>query len=128
MEQSMVNLKRTRGRSIRVLVVDDSALVREVLAKGLAMDPGIEVVGTANDPFMARDKIVTLKPDVLTLDVEMPRMDGGGVPQTTDAPVSPAGGHGQRLDPEREAHHHGSPGGRRGGFSWPSPPRTSPGG
>lgn len=61
---------------VRVLIVDDSALVRQLLAKGLAMDPEIEVVGTASDPYAARDKIVQLKPDVLTLDVEMPRMDG----------------------------------------------------
>lgn len=61
---------------VRVLVIDDSALVREVLSRGLAMDPGIEVVGTASDPYIARDKIMTLRPDVLTLDVEMPRMDG----------------------------------------------------
>ena len=64
------------ARPIRVLVVDDSALVRDILARGLAQDPGIEVVGTATDPYMARDKIVELQPDVLTLDVEMPRMDG----------------------------------------------------
>lgn len=64
------------SKKIRVLVVDDSALVREILSKGLAQDPGIEVVGTAPDPYAARDKIVKLTPDVLTLDVEMPRMDG----------------------------------------------------
>jgi two-component system chemotaxis response regulator CheB len=63
-------------RRIKVLVVDDSALVREILAQGLGMDPDIEVVGAASNPYMARDKIVQLKPDVLTLDVEMPRMDG----------------------------------------------------
>ncbi len=61
---------------VRVLVVDDSALVRQILSSGLSADPEIEVVGTANDPYMARDKIIQLKPDVLTLDVEMPRMDG----------------------------------------------------
>lgn len=61
---------------IRVLVVDDSALVREILKKGLSQDPEIEVVGTASNPYQARDKIVQLKPDVLTLDIEMPRMDG----------------------------------------------------
>ncbi|MBD3166807.1 chemotaxis-specific protein-glutamate methyltransferase CheB [bacterium] len=61
---------------IRVLVVDDSALVRQILAKGLAGDPRIEVVGTASDPYVARDMIVKHRPDVLTLDVEMPRMDG----------------------------------------------------
>jgi two-component system chemotaxis response regulator CheB len=61
---------------VRVLVVDDSALVREILSRGLATDPAIEVVGTASDPYAARDKIVQLRPDVLTLDVEMPKMDG----------------------------------------------------
>ena len=64
------------NRKTRVLVVDDSAVVRKVLSRELARDPGIEVVGTAMDPYVARDKIVELKPDVLTLDVEMPRMDG----------------------------------------------------
>jgi len=64
------------GRPIRVLIVDDSALVRQMLSQGLAADPAIEVVGTAVDAYDARDKIVTLQPDVLTLDVEMPRMDG----------------------------------------------------
>ena len=63
-------------RRIRVLIVDDSALVREILSQGLASDPELEVVGTAADPYMARDKIIQLRPDVLTLDVEMPRMDG----------------------------------------------------
>lgn len=64
------------SRPIRVLIVDDSALVRNILSQGLNLDPGIEVVGTASDPYQARDKIVQLRPDVLTLDVEMPRMDG----------------------------------------------------
>ncbi len=64
------------ARPIRVLIVDDSALVRMILERGLSQDPGIEVVGTASDPYVARDKIVQLQPDVLTLDVEMPRMDG----------------------------------------------------
>jgi two-component system chemotaxis response regulator CheB len=61
---------------IRVLVVDDSALVRKILTTGFAKDPGIEVVGQAGDPFQARDMMVELKPDVITLDVEMPHMDG----------------------------------------------------
>jgi two-component system chemotaxis response regulator CheB len=64
------------ARPIRVLIVDDSALVRNILSQGLAMDPAIEVVGTAPDPYIARDQIVKLQPDVMTLDVEMPRMDG----------------------------------------------------
>jgi len=61
---------------IRVLAVDDSAIVRQVLTKELSRYADIEIVGTAPDPFVARDKIVQLKPDVLLLDVEMPRMDG----------------------------------------------------
>ncbi len=64
------------SKKIRVLIVDDSALVRDILSQGLGADPNIEVVGVAPDPFVARDKIVELRPDVLTLDVEMPRMDG----------------------------------------------------
>jgi two-component system, chemotaxis family, protein-glutamate methylesterase/glutaminase len=63
-------------RRIRVLVVDDSAVARDLLERGLSRDPTIEVVGKAQDVFVARDKIVYLKPDVLTLDIEMPRMDG----------------------------------------------------
>ncbi len=63
-------------QKIRVLIVDDSALVRQVLAQGLGMDAGIEVVGTAADPYQARDLIVKTRPHVITLDVEMPRMDG----------------------------------------------------
>ena len=61
---------------IKVLIVDDSAVVRQILQGALSSDPEIQVVGTAPDPFVARDKIVELKPDVITLDVEMPRMDG----------------------------------------------------
>ncbi len=61
---------------VKVLIVDDSAIVRKILTEELSKDPGIEVVGTAPDPYIARDKIIALNPDVLTLDVEMPRMDG----------------------------------------------------
>src|SRR5262245_36660160 len=63
-------------RKIRVLVVDDSAVMRKILTDLLAQDPGIEIVGTAPDAYIARDKIIRLRPDVLTLDVEMPRIDG----------------------------------------------------
>ena len=61
---------------IRVLVVDDSALVRSILRRGLEAAGGIEVVGAAQNPYEARDLLVSLRPDVVTLDVEMPRMDG----------------------------------------------------
>jgi two-component system chemotaxis response regulator CheB len=61
---------------IKVLVVDDSAVVRKIISNELSKHPDIAVVGTAPDPFVARDKIVHLKPDVITLDIEMPRMDG----------------------------------------------------
>ncbi|WP_221799276.1 protein-glutamate methylesterase/protein-glutamine glutaminase [Oceanobacter mangrovi] len=61
---------------IRVLIVDDSILIRKMLTQVLEAAPGIEVVGTASDPLIARDKIKQLNPDVLTLDVEMPRMNG----------------------------------------------------
>lgn len=61
---------------IRVFVVDDSAIVRQKLTEDLNRFPDIEVVGSAVDPYVARDKIVKLNPDVITLDVEMPRMDG----------------------------------------------------
>lgn len=64
------------GAKIRVLVVDDSLLVQKMLTEMLGADPDIEVVGAASDPFDAREKIKALRPDVLTLDVEMPRMDG----------------------------------------------------
>jgi two-component system chemotaxis response regulator CheB len=60
----------------RVLIVDDSALMRQVLQQVLESDPDLEVVGAASDPYIARDKIKALNPDVITLDVEMPRMDG----------------------------------------------------
>jgi len=66
----------TGQSKIKVLIVDDSAIVRKVLTDALSGETDIEVVGTAPDPFVARDKILSLKPDVLTLDIEMPRMDG----------------------------------------------------
>ena len=63
-------------RKIKVLVIDDSLLFREAVARGIGSDRGIEVVGTASNPFEARDEIIELEPDVLTLDIEMPRMSG----------------------------------------------------
>jgi two-component system chemotaxis response regulator CheB len=67
---------RSEKAPIKVLIVDDSALVRQLMSEILASDPGIRVVGTAADPYIAREKIKQLAPDVITLDVEMPRMDG----------------------------------------------------
>jgi len=64
------------SKGIKVLIVDDSAIVRKIFTEELSKEPDIEVIGTASDPFIARDKIVKLKPDVITLDIEMPRMDG----------------------------------------------------
>lgn len=67
---------RKPQEKIKVLVVDDSAVVRKILERELSLKEGLEVVGTAPDPYVAREKIVELNPDVLTLDIEMPRMDG----------------------------------------------------
>ena len=64
------------NQNIRVLIVDDSAVVRKVFSEELSRERGIEIVGTAPDPYVARDKIIKLRPDVVTLDIEMPRMDG----------------------------------------------------
>ncbi|MEY5060639.1 MAG: hypothetical protein RIS45_560, partial [Planctomycetota bacterium] len=63
-------------RTARVILVDDSAIVRQVLQAQLSRQPGIEVVATAADPLAAREKILQLKPDCVVLDIEMPRMDG----------------------------------------------------
>jgi two-component system, chemotaxis family, protein-glutamate methylesterase/glutaminase len=63
-------------KKIKVLVVDDSIVFREVIARGLSFDPQIEIVATAQDPFDARDKILKYEPDVMTCDVEMPKMNG----------------------------------------------------
>ena len=71
-----MNAVRTGGAQIRVLVIDDSAYVRQILTQILRADPGIEVVGCASDAHVAREMIRRLNPDVLTLDIEMPRMDG----------------------------------------------------
>ena len=64
------------SRRIKVLIIDDSLIFREVLARGISSWPGIEVVATAIDPFDARDKIIEFEPDVLTCDIEMPKMNG----------------------------------------------------
>jgi two-component system chemotaxis response regulator CheB len=66
----------SKTKPIRVLIVDDSALVRKILCNGIARDPELVVAGQASDPYQARDLLVELRPDVITLDVEMPRMDG----------------------------------------------------
>jgi two-component system, chemotaxis family, protein-glutamate methylesterase/glutaminase len=64
------------GKRIKVLIVDDSAIVRKILSEAISAENDLEVVGTAPDPYVARDKILALHPDVVTLDIEMPRMDG----------------------------------------------------
>jgi two-component system, chemotaxis family, protein-glutamate methylesterase/glutaminase len=64
------------AEKIKVMIVDDSALVRQVVSQALAADPGIEVIATAADPLFALQKMKTLWPDVLVIDIEMPRMDG----------------------------------------------------
>ena len=73
---SIPSLQTPPARKLRVLVVDDSALVRKAISDALNKDPEIEVVGSACDPYVAREKILRLHPDILTLDMEMPRMDG----------------------------------------------------
>ncbi|MDQ2086628.1 chemotaxis response regulator protein-glutamate methylesterase [Herbivorax sp. ANBcel31] len=72
----MKTIKPSLRRKIKVLIVDDSLVFRERLARGLAQDASIEVVGTAPNPYAARDKIIEFHPDVMTLDVQMPRMNG----------------------------------------------------
>lgn len=72
----MISTAQAPTRKIRVLVVDDSALMRQLLTEMLVSDTGIEVVGVAGDPYIAWEKIQRLDPDVITLDIEMPRMDG----------------------------------------------------
>ncbi|MGE5389941.1 MAG: protein-glutamate methylesterase/protein-glutamine glutaminase [Deltaproteobacteria bacterium] len=69
-------MRLLKNKKIKVLIVDDSLVFRESLARGVGSDPGIEVVGCAFDPYSARDLIIQTRPDVITLDVEMPRMDG----------------------------------------------------
>ena len=77
-------------RVIRVLIVDDSAIVRKLLTESLNVSSDIEVVGTAPDPMVARDRIATLQPDVITLDIEMPRMDGLSFLRSMPADVTSA--------------------------------------
>ena len=71
-----MNLRKMSKKKIRVLIVDDSAVMRQTLASIFETDPGIEVLDTASDPYYAAKKIQTEIPDVITLDIEMPRMDG----------------------------------------------------
>ncbi|MDH3382396.1 MAG: response regulator, partial [Flavobacteriaceae bacterium] len=61
---------------VKVIIVDDSAVVRSILQKGLSNDPRLEILGTAGDAYEARDMIIDLKPDIITLDLNMPRMNG----------------------------------------------------
>lgn len=69
-------MERGTQKPIRVLIVDDSALIRELLSRLISAAPDMEVVGMATDPYVARELFLKLRPDVITLDIEMPRMDG----------------------------------------------------
>ena len=100
------SLSKNPKRTIRVLIVDDSVLVCQILKERLSQEPGIEVVGTAPDAYDARDKIIQLRPDVLTLDVEMPRMNGVEFLRRLMPPISYSGHHGQFLNQERDTHSH----------------------
>lgn len=84
---------------IRVLSVDDSALMRQIMTEIINSHSDMEMVATAPDPLVARDLIKKFNPDVLTLDVEMPRMDGLDF-WKTDAPATDAGGDGLFADRE----------------------------
>ena len=75
MSEGVIGLMIIQNK-IKVLIVDDSAIVRKIISEEISKDSEIEVVGTAPDPYIARDKIVQLNPDVLLLDIEMPKMDG----------------------------------------------------
>lgn len=72
----MIHLNPSQAKVIKVLIVDDSSLFRKLLTKILSQAPGFEIVGAASDPFAARDLIIKHQPDVITLDIEMPKMDG----------------------------------------------------
>jgi two-component system, chemotaxis family, protein-glutamate methylesterase/glutaminase len=76
MPRDAIDARFGAGRRIRVLVIDDSAVVRKILTTTIAAESDMEVVGTAPDAYVARDKILALDPDVVTLDLEMPRMNG----------------------------------------------------
>lgn len=84
---------KKRKTKIRVLVVDDSLLFRETLAGGINKESDIEVVGTASDVYEASEKIIELRPDVVTLDIEMPRMDGIAFLKTPSPVPRTCGGH-----------------------------------
>jgi len=76
MNMPAVQLQPRAGKKTRVLIVDDSALIRSLLTEIINRQPDMVVVGAAPDPFAAREMVREHKPDVMTLDVEMPRMDG----------------------------------------------------
>ncbi len=75
-DNALGDLSTPVAKRVRVLVIDDSAIVRKILIEQMTQDPELEVVGSAPDPYVGRDMIVELQPDVITLDIEMPRMDG----------------------------------------------------
>ena len=84
-------------KKIKVLIVEDSLMFRQILVRNLITDPMLEVVAQASDPYEARDAILKYEPDVMTLDIELPRMDGIEVFKETDAAVSVADRGNQRI-------------------------------
>jgi chemotaxis response regulator CheB len=102
------------ARKIRVLIIDDSATVRQTLSAVLESDPQIEVIGVASDPFVAAKRIRDDIPDVITLDVEMPRMDGITFLRKLMSQRSDPGGHVLVADRGRVRDPAAGPGGRRG--------------
>lgn len=89
---------------ITVLVIDDSALIRKLLTEIINKEPDMEVVGAAPDPLVAREMIRELNPDVLTLDVEMPRMDGIDFLEKINASKTYASSDGIDVDGKRIGH------------------------
>ena len=110
------------SKLIRVLIVDDSAVVRQTLSDVLSEDPEIEVMGTAADPFIAAERIAEQTPDVITLDIEMPRMDGLTFLRKIMSAAPHPGGHLFHAGRAGRRKHAQSPRIRRRGYHRQAPP------